>query len=386
MVFAFVVRLIQDGEHRQGEIQLFWAGFSSRHVEVKFFFLDSLVAFLQGSEQAMFLRRGKFVEIGRQECHGKSPLAGFSGHIVRGEDFFCKKEPLRDGNAGRGLSCGNLRNTSSYGILIARGKRGVRMENWLLRTEALIGQEGMASLKTARVMICGLGGVGGMALEVLVRSGVRHFVLVDCDVFHPTNLNRQILATRETLGRPKVEVALQRIYAISPEAEGVALESFIDQDVGKLLDEHPVDFVIDAIDSLNPKVFLISTLWQRRFPFVSAMGAAARFDPSAFRVGKLSEVEGCPLSRKVKQRLRRLDVPVEEIPVVYSTERVSAGQGLLSSPEPNGYERGRIRLPRGSFAPAVMSAGLLVAHVALGTLMRRDLLADRTQRRSPFPK
>ncbi|MCX7882256.1 MAG: ThiF family adenylyltransferase [Brevinematales bacterium] len=251
------------------------------------------------------------------------------------------------------------------------------MENWLLRTEALVGTSILHRWQNSRVMVVGLGGVGGMALEALARSGVGHFVVVDFDVFHPTNLNRQVLATQETLGKSKAHVASQRILSINPKAEVRAIEGFVDAGVEEMLSHYPVDFVIDAIDSLNPKVFLMASLWKKGIPFVSAMGAAARWDASSFRIGKLSEVYGCPLSRKVKQRLRRMGVLLEDISVVYSTEMVRQGQGLLGyQTEPNTYGRGRERIPRGSLAPTVMVAGLLCAQVAL-----QRLASSHTQER-----
>lgn len=244
------------------------------------------------------------------------------------------------------------------------------MENWLLRTEALVGQTMLKRWQNSRVMICGVGGVGGIALEALARSGISKFVVVDCDVFHVTNLNRQVLATRQTLGKSKVAVAKERVLSINPEAEVIALEMFVDEKIESVLGLYAVDFVIDAIDSLNPKVLLMATLWRGGIRFVSAMGAAARFDVTSFRVGKLSDVRGCPLSRKVKQRLRRLGIPLDEIMVVYSTETVKRGQGIVkASSEPNGYQRGRDRIPRGSLATTVMASGILCAQVALNYLL-----------------
>ncbi|URA10960.1 tRNA threonylcarbamoyladenosine dehydratase [Thermospira aquatica] len=235
-------------------------------------------------------------------------------------------------------------------------------ENWLFRTESLIGAEGLHRLASLRVMACGVGGVGGMALEALARSGVGYFVVVDCDVFHPTNLNRQILATRESLGKPKTTIAKERILSINPEATVIPIQGFADSQIISILQSYPVDFVIDAIDSLNPKVQLISTLMHKNIPFISSMGAAARFDASSFRIGKLSDVKGCPLSRKVRQRLRRIGIDPRHIPVVYSTEMVKEGQGIASYiQEENFYERGRQRIPRGSLATTVMAAGLLCA-------------------------
>ncbi|MFN3660132.1 MAG: ThiF family adenylyltransferase, partial [Brevinematales bacterium] len=138
------------------------------------------------------------------------------------------------------------------------------MENWLLRTEALVGKSLLHRWQNSRVMVFGVGGVGGMAIEALARSGIGHFVVVDFDVFHPTNLNRQVLATQKTIGKSKVVVAQERIHAINPEAEVVALEFFVDHKVVEILDKYPADFFIDAIDSLNPKVFLLKTLWEKK--------------------------------------------------------------------------------------------------------------------------
>ncbi|OQA36069.1 MAG: tRNA threonylcarbamoyladenosine dehydratase [Acidobacteria bacterium ADurb.Bin340] len=174
---------------------------------------------------------------------------------------------------------------------------------WFARTEQLLGPEGYARLGAARVAVFGLGGVGSYAVEALARAGVGHLQVVDHDVVNPTNLNRQLFALRSTLGRPKVEVARERILDINPDAQVDARHRFINGDsVAELLDPLP-DVVVDAIDSLNAKVALMEAAYQLDLPTVSAMGAGGKVRGDLIQAADLEDTWNCPLARLVRKRL-----------------------------------------------------------------------------------
>lgn len=190
---------------------------------------------------------------------------------------------------------------------------------WFARTEQLVGFEGYARLKEARVAIYGLGGVGSFAVEALARAGVGHLRVVDHDVVNPSNLNRQLFGLRSTLGRPKVEVAAERIQDINPDCLVDARRAFINGDsVAELLDP-PVHVVVDAIDSVNAKAALIQAAFMRGIPVVSSMGAGGRQEGSQILVGDLSETDVCPLAAVIRKRLRRRGITTG-IRCIYSTE------------------------------------------------------------------
>ena len=242
------------------------------------------------------------------------------------------------------------------------------------RIEQMLGVEAVQQLHTSRVIVAGLGAVGGFALEALARSGVGSFCLIDCDTIKPSNINRQILALWPTVDLPKTEVARQRILAINPNAQidihNVLLNA---STIGPLLDSQPhTDFLVDAIDSLGPKVELIASTLQRNIPIISSMGAALRTDPSAIRVGPLTEVTHCPLSAMVRKRLRRRGVSTDDVPCVYSPEPVRElhGQHILP-PECSEDDRslpGRRRSTLGSLPTITGIFGLILAHEVIRRL------------------
>lgn len=192
----------------------------------------------------------------------------------------------------------------------------------LMRTKLLLGEEGIAKLQHACVMIIGLGAVGGYALEGIARSGVGKLILVDFDRFDETNINRQILALSSTIGRKKAEVAAERVREINPTCEVVVKDIFVDSDnVQQLLEMKP-DFVVDAIDSLSAKCGLIEALSNSGIPFISSMGAALKTDTSRIKLAKLNQTKNCGLSRQLRQRLKRRGVDLTKITCVYSDEQV----------------------------------------------------------------
>ena len=239
---------------------------------------------------------------------------------------------------------------------------------WYARTELLLGEAALARLAAARVLVCGLGGVGSFAVEALARAGVGHLRLVDHDGVGPSNLNRQLFALRSTLGRPKAEVAAERVRDINPDCEVDPRVTFLHADtLPELLEPRP-DVVVDAIDSMSCKVALMRFTHERGIPILSAMGAGGRTDSSLLRVGDLSATRLCPLAARVRKELRKVGI-TKGIRCVYSLE--PADNKRVANPldiEPH-RGPGRVRRPVGtvSYMPAIV--GLKVAEEVLKLLL-----------------
>lgn len=177
-------------------------------------------------------------------------------------------------------------------------------EDQFTRLRQLLGEEGIARLRSSFVVIAGLGAVGSYALEALARAGVGRLRLVDFDRIKPSNLNRQILALHSTVGQPKAALARARVQDINPACLVEAMEVFVHTDtMDQILGGEP-DYVVDAIDGLNPKIELLHACARCSIPLISCMGAALRTDPTCVRVGPLSRVHHCSLASKVRKRLR----------------------------------------------------------------------------------
>ena len=184
------------------------------------------------------------------------------------------------------------------------------------RTQMLLGVDGIKKLNDTKVMIIGLGAVGGYVLEALARSGIGHFVLIDFDKFEESNINRQILALNETLGMKKIDAAKQRVLSINQDAHIETIDIFVNNEtIDEILQYNP-DFVVDAIDALNPKCCLIQTLTERNIPFISSMGAALKTDPSKIKIGSLSNSKNCSLAKFVRKRLRKRNIDISKIKCV----------------------------------------------------------------------
>ena len=192
------------------------------------------------------------------------------------------------------------------------------MEDIFARTRLLLGQEGLDRLAAARVAVFGIGGVGGFAVEALARSGVGALDLVDSDEVDVTNLNRQIIATATTVGRPKVEVAAERIALINPACTARAHQCFFLPETAAQFDFSAYDYVIDAVDTVSAKIALVEAAHKTGVPIVSSMGAGNKLDPTAFRVADIYETSVDPLARVMRRELRRRGIPA--LKVVYSTE------------------------------------------------------------------
>jgi len=194
---------------------------------------------------------------------------------------------------------------------------------WQERTELLVGSEQVERLAQAHVLVVGVGGVGGAAAEMLARAGVGKLTLVDADRIHPTNINRQILALHSNIGVLKVDVAAKRLKDINPSIEIEALPIYLEGATLDALIAQPFDTIIDAIDTISPKVFLIKKALEVGTPLISSMGAGAKFDPNAVCVGSFWKSNYCHLARTIRRRLRRLHIEgleEKDFLAVYSTE------------------------------------------------------------------
>lgn len=192
--------------------------------------------------------------------------------------------------------------------------------DWNTRTELLIGKERTERLEKSHVLLVGLGGVGAYAAEQLCRAGIGRMTIVDADNVQASNLNRQLPALHTTIGMPKVEVVARRLSDINPVLQLTAINEFLrDKRTEQLLAAARYDFVVDAIDSLSPKVFLLYHAHKGGIPIISSMGAGAKWDPSQVKVADIANTFNCALAKAVRKRLRGLGVN-KGIPVVFSTE------------------------------------------------------------------
>lgn len=241
----------------------------------------------------------------------------------------------------------------------------LQQETWLSRTALLLGEDSLTALSGARVALLGLGGVGGAAAEALARSGIGSLLLVDHDTVELTNLNRQLLATRDTLGLSKAQAARQRILSINPDADVQIREEFYLPDNCEFLYEYKPDFVLDAIDTVTAKLHLAQRCHQQGIPLLMCLGTGNRLDPSQLRIGDISQTAkqgGCPLARVMRRELPRRGVPRQD--VLYSLE---PPRKPMAPPD---AEHGRH--PPGSTAFVPPAAGLLMASYTVRCLLNRQ--------------
>lgn len=196
-------------------------------------------------------------------------------------------------------------------------------DDFYSRTALLLRPEGVQRLRDAHVLVVGLGGVGGYAAEQLCRAGVGRLTLVDADKVSESNINRQIIALHSTVGQSKVALFKQRMADINPDCIVDARETFLrDEEMISLLQEQHYDCVVDAIDTLSPKVFLLYHCVSMGLPVVSSMGSAGKVDATALHIADISKSHTCPLAAMVRKRLHRMGI-TEGIDVVFSTEKVA---------------------------------------------------------------
>lgn len=229
------------------------------------------------------------------------------------------------------------------------------METPFERQNLLLGPEALKRLQASRVAVFGLGGVGGHAAEALVRCGVGAVALVDKDTYEVSNLNRQLFATEETVGMPKVEAAAQRLRLINPEVELETYHLSYTPDTAGQLDFTRYDYILDAIDMMTGKLAIIERAYRGGVPIISAMGAGNKLDPTAFRVADIYETSVCPLARVMRRELKKRGV--ERLKVVYSQEPpIPVLAGEEQKPVPGSV----------AFVPPV--AGLIMAGEAIKDL------------------
>lgn len=244
------------------------------------------------------------------------------------------------------------------------------------RTELLIGKEALDKLAQSQVAVFGIGGVGSYVVEGLVRSGVGKLVLIDDDEVALSNLNRQLLATHKTIGRPKVEVMRERILDINPQAEVVIHQRFYLPEQADAIISNDYDYMVDAIDTVTAKIDLAVQAHQRGIPLISSMGTGNKLDPTRFEISDIYETSVCPLAKVMRRELRKRGIP--SLKVVYSREEpitpavseedgVSPGQNTPERPaNPNGFRK---QIP-GSIAFVPSVAGLLLAGEVVKDLIR----------------
>ena len=206
---------------------------------------------------------------------------------------------------------------------------------WQQRTELLLGEDKMLRLRNSHVLVVGLGGVGAYAAEMICRAAVGQMTIVDADTVQPSNITRQLPALDSTLGRPQAEVLAARFKDLTPALKLNVLSEYLkDERIPELLDSAEFDFVIDAIDTVAPKCYLIYNALQRHLPIVSSMGAGAKSDITQIRFADLWETYHCGLSKAVRKRLQKMGMK-RKLPVVFSTEQANADAVILVDDEKN---------------------------------------------------
>ena len=255
-------------------------------------------------------------------------------------------------------------------------RRDIVMLNAFSRTELLLGKEAMAKLRSSTVAVFGIGGVGSFTVEALARCGIEKLVLIDDDLVCLTNINRQLLATTKTVGKPKVEVMKQRVLEINPKVEVTIFQKFYNSQSAEELLNAKYNYVVDAIDTVSAKIDLVVRCKDMGIPIISCMGAGNKLDPTAFKVSDIYKTSMDPLAKVMRKELRKRNI--ESLKVVYSMEEpIKPDQECDASCKTNcicppGSARtcaARRQIPGSvSFVPSV--AGLIIAGEVIKDLIR----------------
>lgn len=241
-------------------------------------------------------------------------------------------------------------------------------DNRFHRLGILFGTEAANRLTTASVAVFGLGGVGSFAAEALIRGGVGRLTLVDFDTIDITNVNRQLHATDDTIGRAKVQVMAERCRSINPNAKIEPIQDFFTADNSDEMLDRGYDYVLDCIDHVTAKLTLIEECRHKRLPIIASMGAANKIDPTLIRVADLADTQGCRLARIVRRELRKRKIE-QGVKVVYSTELFSAlSSGRRESDYDGHYQDRRAPLGSSSVIPPIF--GLTMAGEVIRDLTR----------------
>jgi tRNA A37 threonylcarbamoyladenosine dehydratase len=241
------------------------------------------------------------------------------------------------------------------------------------RTELAIGPEGLDIMKKSTVAVLGIGGVGGIAAEALARTGIGRIILIDKDVVDITNINRQIHALTTTIGQPKAELMRDRIKLINPECDAIALRMFYTEETYETVFSYPIDYVVDASDTISYKIHLIKQCLERKIPIISSMGAANKMDPSQFKVADISKTSMDPMARVIRQKLRKEGIH-KGVKVVFSTEQpVKPREDVTQRIVPeNAPEIRKAKQPPASNAFVPPVAGLIMVGTVVKDLIEQS--------------
>ena len=243
-------------------------------------------------------------------------------------------------------------------------ERLYKMTNWLERTELLLGEEKLNILKGANVLVVGVGGVGAYAAEMIVRAGVGRMTIADADKVSESNINRQLVALHSTIGREKCNILAERLRDINPELKLQIVNRFIkDDQTDALLDSDKFDYVVDAIDTLSPKLALIKGALDRGIPLVSSMGAGAKTDPTLMEIKDIAKTHHCPLAHMLRKRLHKIGIK-RGFWAVFSPEPVREGAMILCEEQNKKSNVGTI-----SYIPALFGIGC-------ASVVIRDLIGE----------
>ncbi len=238
------------------------------------------------------------------------------------------------------------------------------MNNWLERTVLLLGEDKLNILKNANVLVVGVGGVGAYAAEMIVRSGVGRMTIADADKVSETNINRQLVALHSTVGREKCDILADRLKDINPELQLTVVNRFIkDDETDTLLESDKFDYVVDAIDTLSPKLALIKGALDRGIRIVSSMGAGAKTDPTLMEIKDIAKTHHCPLAHMLRKRLHKIGIK-RGFWAVFSPEPVREGAMILCEEQNKKSNVGTI-----SYIPALFGIGC-------ASVVIRDLIGE----------
>ncbi len=238
------------------------------------------------------------------------------------------------------------------------------MSNWLERTKLLLGEEKLNLLRNANVLVVGVGGVGAYAAEMIVRAGVGRMTIADADKVSESNINRQLVALHSTIGREKCDILAERLKDINPELQLSVVNRFIkDDETDALLDSDKFDYVVDAIDTLSPKLALIKGALDRGIPLVSSMGAGAKTDPTLMEIKDIAKTHHCPLAHMLRKRLHKIGIK-RGFWAVFSPEPVREGAMILCEEQNKKSNVGTI-----SYIPAMFGIGC-------ASVVVRDLVGE----------
>ena len=224
--------------------------------------------------------------------------------------------------------------------------------NWLERTTLLLGEDKLQLLRQANVLVVGLGGVGAYAAEMIARAGVGRMTIADADTVSESNINRQLIALHSTVGKQKAELMAERLRDINPDIELTVVNRFIkDDETDALLDSDKFDYIVDAIDTLSPKLALIKGALDRQIPLVSSMGAGAKTDPTKMDICDIAKTHHCPLAHMLRKRLHKIGIRTG-FQAVFSPEPVREGAMILCEEQNKKSNTGTI-----SYSPALFGIG-----------------------------